>query len=65
MNKTGNIFKLAELQLRREGREPAGDLLVDYAIKIRRWLDKHKGIADKIMAGGKVYQYKNRFVIAK
>jgi hypothetical protein len=58
-----NFFELAELQIHREGKEPSQALIVDYAIKIRKWFDKHRGIGDKIMAGGKVYQYGNRFIV--
>jgi len=56
-----NIFTLAELQIKNEGREPTNLLLLDRAIIIRKWLDKHRGIADKILAGDKFYQYKNTF----
>ena len=37
-----NIFRLAEMQLRREGKlgsRNAGKLLIDRAVKIRQWLD--------------------------
>ena len=34
-----NIFNLAELELRRENREPSQTLILDRAIKIRKWLD--------------------------
>ena len=60
-----NIFKLAELQLLREGKNNFTDKeLLSKAIFIRKWLDKHRqSIADKILAGGKVYQYNNRIVV--
>ena len=57
-----NLFELAGLELLREGENPnyLPDLL-DRAIKIRKWLDKHrKTIADRILAGDKVYQYKGK-----
>jgi hypothetical protein len=34
-----NLFDLAELELRRENREPNQTLILDRAIKIRKWLD--------------------------
>ena len=55
-----NIFKLAELQLRRENK--AGDLsgLLTRAVKIRKWIDKHRlETAEKILQGDRVYQYGN------
>jgi len=56
-----NLFKLAELQLIKERREPTEALILEYAIKIRRWLDKHKqATADKIMTGVEVYHYGNQ-----
>jgi len=58
----GNLFELAELQILKEGKEPTEALILSRAVVIRRWLDKHRGIADKILAGRKVYQYGNRFV---
>ena len=55
-----NIFILAELQLHREGQEVTREAILDYAIKIRKWQDKHRGIAEKILAGEiRVYNYKN------
>lgn len=59
-----NLFDLAEVQLIKEGREVSRELVLDYAVRIRRWLDKHRGVADKILAGGKVYQYGNRIVVS-
>jgi hypothetical protein len=53
---------LAELQILKEGKEPNRALIVDYAIKIRRWLDRHKSIGSKILAGAEFYQYNNRIV---
>jgi len=57
-----NIFKLAELQVLRENKELTRALILSRAVKIRKWIDKHRGISDKILAGRKVYQYGNRFV---
>jgi len=34
-----NLFNLAELELRRENREPSQTLIIDRAITIRKWLD--------------------------
>ncbi len=61
-----NLFELAELQLLREGKNNFTELdLLDRAVKIRKWLDKHREItANKILAGGKVYHYGNRVVVA-
>jgi len=59
----GNLFELAELQLIRENKRPSSKLILNYAIKIRQWLDKHRGISDKILAGASYYQYDNRFII--
>jgi hypothetical protein len=60
-----NLLELAELQILKEGKEPTEALILSRAVTIRRWLDKHRGIADKILAGRKVYQYGNRFVFSK
>jgi hypothetical protein len=54
-----NILSLAELQLHREGKEITPGIVLDYAIKIRKWQDKHRGMAEQILAGAKVYNYKN------
>ncbi len=56
-----NIFKLAELELIREGKTKLSNSeLIDKAIYIRQWLDKHRqNTAKKIMQGGKIYQYGN------
>jgi hypothetical protein len=52
---------LAELQILKEGKEPNRTLIVDYAIKIRRWLDKHgQATARKILQGNTVYYYQNQ-----
>jgi len=59
-----NLFILAEAELKREGKEPTEALIVDYAIKIRKWIDKHRAITtNKILAGGVVYHYGNRFFV--
>jgi hypothetical protein len=50
-----NLFELAERQILREGREPTEALILRYAVKIRRWLDKRKPITlNKILAGNRV-----------
>jgi hypothetical protein len=55
-----NLFELAEKQILREGKNPSDLLILDYAVKIRQWLDKHnQNIANKIMQGQKVYYYGN------
>ena len=59
-----NLFELAVLQLKKEGKEISEVLILAYAIKIRKWLDIHRlKTARKILAGGKVYQYGNRLVV--
>jgi len=58
-----NIFKLAGMQLIKEGKNPKIDLsdLLDRAIEIRKWLDKHRlNTAKKIMQGEKIYKYHNK-----
>jgi len=57
-----NLFELAGLELQREGKNTNNLTdLINRAIFIRRWLDKHRiSIADKIMAGDNIYHYKNR-----
>jgi hypothetical protein len=55
-----NLFELAEIELKRENREPTKKLILDRAIFIRRWLDKHREpTAIRIMAGAEVYNYGN------
>jgi hypothetical protein len=58
-----NLFNLAEIQILKEGKEPTKGLILSYAIKIRKFLDKHRGVADKILAGCKIYQYGNKFIV--
>lgn len=60
-----NIFELAELQVIKEGKEVSQGLILDRAIKIRKWLDKHRGVYNKILQGYNVYQYNNRFICIK
>ena len=56
-----NLFELAEIQLSREGQNIDNKVcLLDRAISIRKWLDKHKNQADRILAGDKVYHYGNK-----
>jgi hypothetical protein len=59
-----NFFELAETQILREGQEPTEALIIEYAVKIRAWFDRHKSTGDKILARNKVYQYGNRFVFS-
>ena len=58
-----NIIELAKKQLLIEGKTEISELMVlDYAIKIRKWLDHHKGNSVKrIMAGTPKYQYGNSY----
>ena len=57
-----NLFELAGLQLAREGKDPNNlRELLNRAVVIRKWLDKHRQVtADKIMQGAEVYHYKNQ-----
>jgi hypothetical protein len=43
MLKTGNLFELAEQQLQKEKKHYKMSDVIDYAVKIRKWLDKHSG----------------------
>lgn len=48
MFKTGNLFELAEMQLKREVKQHKRTTykftdVINYAIKIRKWLDKRGG----------------------
>jgi len=57
-----NLFNLAHTQLLREEKTDYTDSeLLNRAISIRKWLDRHShSIADKILAGDKVYHYGNK-----
>jgi len=44
MVKTGNLFELAERELQREGKVYTISDIIDYAVKIRKWLDEKKNI---------------------
>jgi len=53
-----NIFNMAELQLKKRGKIPTIDIIIDRARIIRKWLDKKSPIAiDKIMLGGETNNY--------
>jgi len=56
-----NIFELAIMQLKRENKKDFTnkDLIVK-AVTIRKWFDKHKNQAERIMAGDTVYFYGNK-----
>jgi hypothetical protein len=55
-----DIFGLASLELVREGKDPNNlSELLDKAIKIRRWLNKHQKNAEAIMRGDTIYNYDN------
>lgn len=56
-----NLFKLATMQLYREKQDYTDmRLIIDRAIALRRWIDKHgTKAASRIMNGAKVYQYGN------
>ena len=43
MTNTGNLFTLAEKQLQKEGENYTILNVIDCAVKIRKWLDKHSG----------------------
>ena len=57
-----NIFELAGIELQRENKNSSNLIdLLDRAIKIRKWIDKHNyKVAERILKGDKVYQYKNK-----
>jgi hypothetical protein len=58
-----SIFDLAEVQLRKEGKDVKDNMLelLDRAVAIRRWLDKHgTKTAIQIMQGAKIYRYGNK-----
>jgi hypothetical protein len=56
-----DIFGLASLELVREGKDPNNlSELLDKAIKIRRWLNKHQKNAEAIMQGANLYKYDNK-----
>jgi hypothetical protein len=58
-----NIFNLAAQQLVNEGKNPKEDMLtlLDRAVAIRKWIDKHgTKTAIKIMQGAKIYRYGNK-----
>ena len=44
MVKTGNLFELAEKELQREGKIYTISDIIDYAVKMRKWLDEKKNI---------------------
>jgi tRNA G46 methylase TrmB len=44
MVKTGNLFELAERELQREGKIYTISDIIDYAVKMRKWLDEKKNI---------------------
>jgi hypothetical protein len=57
-----NLFNLAGIELQREGKDPNNmKAVINKAVKIRRWLNKH-GIttARRIMQGAIVYNYNNQ-----
>jgi len=59
----GNLFKLAEVQILKEGKEPTEARILSYAVKIRKWLDRHKGVGEAILTGREFYQYGNRVIL--
>lgn len=59
MLQTGNLFTLAETQLQKEEKQYTISDVIDYAVKIRKWLDKHSGSvygALKAIEGKKAYR---------
>jgi len=60
-----NLFKLAEIELQRENKSDytLADIL-DKAIAIRKWIDKHStNVAQAIMDNKVVYQYGNTYQV--
>jgi hypothetical protein len=39
--KTGNLFELAEIELQRENKKYTVIDVINYAVKIRKWIDKY------------------------
>ena len=60
-------FELAEMELQRQGRASYNLTdIIDKAVEIRAWLDKNRqGIAERVLAGDKVYKYGNRYITTK
>ena len=62
-----NLFNLAEDQLIKEGKVPTELSIIEYAIKIRAWLDKHENIGNKILSNSVTkfdrYNWKKRYSI--
>jgi hypothetical protein len=56
-----NIIDLAKRQILKERRVLKEDLILSYAVRIRKWLDKHsQKTAIKIMQGDNIYCYGNK-----
>jgi len=59
-----NLFVLAELELKRERKSYTANDVIDYAIKIRKFMDIHRLTDDKIgQENIKFYHYGNKIKI--
>ena len=62
-----NLFKLAQLELTRENKKVSEAKILSYAVKIRKFCDKHNKMVDKILADkvtkDDIYNWKKRYNI--
>jgi hypothetical protein len=58
-----NLFELAKLQLVKEQKEISEAGILAYAVKIRKWLDRHRKTGEAILSGREFYQYGNRVIL--
>jgi len=56
-----DIFSLAEMQLRKEGKEPDFKTIVNYAKQIRLFIDRFGKLTDKILTGQITHQDKHNY----
>ena len=63
-----NLFELARVELTRENKEVTEAGILAYAVKIRKFCDKHNKMVDKILADkvtkDDLYNWKKRYNIA-
>ena len=58
-----SLFELAEMQLIKEGKKIDRAGILAYGVKIRKWLDRHRGIGKAILSGRDFYQYGTRVIL--
>jgi hypothetical protein len=51
-----NLFNLATKQLIKESKKTSLSSILDRAITIRKWMDRHPKATKHILAGGKYYR---------